>query len=178
MTATVRPETSFDDAILVPERVGRGDTRTARRLLERDGAVILTGWTREPDSLIAAAADALGTRLRELERVRTKTTQDGAGQGLHRDRSNVVVDIGDRRVQLRDSDIDYLLILCAQSAPAGGGSMVVDGYRLVNRLRYAAPRLYEFLTTVDVNVMARNPSPDVHPVPGCPGSSNGPVVVG
>jgi len=48
---------------------------------------------------------------------------------------------------------------------AGGESVVVDGYRLVERLRSAAPELYEFLATVDVDVTSRNTNPDVRRVP-------------
>jgi hypothetical protein len=62
----------------VPQRVSRTETSAARRLLERDGAVILTGWPMEPDSVVNAATAVLGTRLRELEKVRPKTTTDAA----------------------------------------------------------------------------------------------------
>ncbi|MGH3935471.1 MAG: hypothetical protein ACRDS1_10930 [Pseudonocardiaceae bacterium] len=54
--------------------------------------------------------------------------------GLHRDGVNVVVDIHDRRVQLRNPDVDYVVIRCAAPAPTGGQSLLVDGYRLVERI--------------------------------------------
>lgn len=149
----------------VPKRLPRGGTVPARTLLRRDGAVILTGWPVDPDSAVNAAAALLGTRLRELEQIRERTTEDAEAVGLHRDGADVVVDIHDRRVHLRHPDVDYVAILCAAPAPTGGQSFLVDGYRLINRLRDQVPELYEFLTTVDVDVTSRIPSPDVHPPP-------------
>lgn len=149
----------------VPKRLPRRGTVPARTLLRRDGAVILTGWPVEADSAVNAAAALLGTRLRELEQTRERTTEDAEAVGLHRDPASVVVDIHDRRVHLRHPDIDYLVILCAVPAPIGGGSFLVDGYRLIDRIRNRMPELYEFLTSVDVDVTSRIPSPDVHPPP-------------
>ncbi len=156
----------------VPGRVPRDEAPRARKLLERDGAVILTGWSAEPDSAVHAASAMLGTRLRELEKLQTRTTENTArtGQGpspglLHCDDAHVVVDINDRLVRVRIPDPDYVLILCVTPAPAGGESVVADGYRLVERLRSGAPELHEFLTTVDVDVTSRNTLPDVRRVP-------------
>ena len=98
----------------VPERVPRDGLPAARKLLERDGAVILTGWPVEPDSAVHAASAMLamlGTRLRELEKLQKRTTENTtrANQGpspglLHRDGSHVVVDIDDRLVHVRKPD--------------------------------------------------------------------------
>lgn len=165
--ATVRSELQplVKGLDFVPKRLPRRGAVPARTLLRRDGAVILTGWPVEADSAVNVAAALLGTRLRELEQVREKTTDDAEALGLHTDGANVVVDIHDRRVHLRHPDVDYVAILCAAPAPTGGGSLLVDGYRLVERLRDQMPELYEFLTTVDVDVTSRVPSPDVHPPP-------------
>lgn len=149
----------------IPERVPRDEPFTARKLLERDGAVILTGWPEEADSLVNAAASVLSTRLRELERAESRTTENADTLALHRDGANVVVDIHDRPVNLRNPDIDYVLILCAAPAQTGGESFVVDGYRLVDRLRDKAPELYKFLTSVDVDLTSGIPRADVHPTP-------------
>ncbi len=164
---TVRPELqpTVEGVDFVPERLPRTETSAARQLLERDGAVILTGWPVEPDSVVNAAAAMLGTRLRELERVRQRTTNNSDALTLHRDGAHVVVDIHDRLVRLRIADPDYALILCTAPAPAGGESFVVDGYRLIDRLREGAPELYEFITTVDIDVTSRNTLPDVYRVP-------------
>jgi hypothetical protein len=43
--------------------------------------------------------------------------------------------------------------------------VVIDGYRLLKQLRSGAPELYEFLTTVDVDVSSRNTLPDVRRIP-------------
>lgn len=149
----------------VPERVARTETSAARKLVERDGAVILTGWPVEPDSVVNAAATMLGTRLRELERVQERTTENAGALTLHRDGAHVVVEIGDRPVRLRIPDPDYVQILCAAPARSGGESVVVDGYQLVDRIRSGAPELYEFLTTVDVDVTSKVPRADVHRTP-------------
>lgn len=149
----------------VPKRLPRQGMFPARVLLHRDGAVILTGWPVAADSAVNVAAALLGTRLRKLEQVREKTTDHGKALGLHRDGASVVVDIHDRRVHLRHPDVDYVVILCTTPAPTGGQSLLVDGYRLVGRIRDQVPGLYRFLTTVDVDVTSRVPSPDVHPPP-------------
>lgn len=149
----------------VPERVPRGETDTARKLLERDGAVILTGWPVEPDSTVNAAAAMLGTRLRELEKVRERSTENAEVLTLHRDGAHVVVDLAQQPVRLRLPDPDYVFILGVQPAQRGGESVVVDAYRLIDRLRTAAPELYEFLTTVDVDVTSAIPHADVYRMP-------------
>lgn len=163
----VRPELQpiVDGVDFVPERVARSETSAARQLLERDGAVILTGWPMEPDSVVSAAGTVLGTRLRELEKVQRRTTNTSDALTLHRDGAHVVIDIRDRLVRLRIADPDYALILCAAPAPAGGESVVVDGYRLIDRLKDGAPELYEFLTSVDVDTTSRITYPDVYRVP-------------
>ncbi|MGH3565562.1 MAG: TauD/TfdA family dioxygenase [Pseudonocardia sp.] len=149
----------------VPERVTRTEIAAARKLLERDGAVILTGWPVEPDSAVNAAAAVLGTRLRELERVRERTTENAEALMLHRDGAHIVVEIQGRPVRLRIPDPDYVQILGAAPARTGGESVVVDGYQLIERMRSDAPELYEFLTTVDVDVTSKVPIADVHPTP-------------
>ncbi|MGH3899709.1 MAG: TauD/TfdA family dioxygenase [Pseudonocardiaceae bacterium] len=153
----------------VPQRVSRTEVSAARGLLERDGAVILTGWPVEADSVVNAAAAVLGTRLRELERVRPKTANSDEGLTLHRDGAHVVVDIRDQLVRVRIADPDYVLILCTAAAPKGGESIVVDGYRLIDQLKRGAPELYDFLTSVDVDVtskwIAKNLHTDLYRVP-------------
>lgn len=149
----------------VPERVPGGETVRARKLLERDGAVILTGWPVEPDSTVNAAAAVLGTRLRELEKVRARTTENAEVLTLHRDGAHVVVDVAQQPVRLRLPDPDYVFILAASSARFGGESVVVDGYRLIDQLRTEAPDLYQLLTTVDVDVTSAVPHGDVYRMP-------------
>lgn len=149
----------------VPERVERDDHKRARALLERDGAVIFTGCPVEPDSTVNAAAAVLGTRLRELEKVQERTTENAEVLALHRDGAHVVVDVQQRAVQLRIPDPDYVFVLSVAPARAGGESVVVDGYRVVDQLENAAPELYEFLTTVDVDVTSAIPRADVYRMP-------------
>lgn len=154
-----------------PERVPRTEIDTARKLLDRDGAVIVTGWPVEPDSTVNAAAAMLGTRLRELEKLHKRTTEsvrplhrDGA-HTLYRDWGHVVVDLAQQPVRPRLPDPDYVLIHGVRSASRGGESVVVDGYRLIDRLKTAAPELYQFLTTVDVDVTSGRPQADGYHMP-------------
>lgn len=107
----------------------------------------------------------LGTCLRELEKVQKRTTNNSDALTLHRDGAHIVIDIHDRLVRLRIADPDYALILCATPAPARGESVVVDGYRLIERLKNGAPELYEFVTSVDVDLTSRIAYPDVYRVP-------------
>jgi gamma-butyrobetaine dioxygenase len=156
----------------VPVRVRYEEIPAARTLLDQDGAVILTGWPVDPDSVVNAASAVLGTRLRELEKLQYRTTEntavtrDGPSLGLlHTDGAHVIADINDRVVPVRIWDPDYVLIFCETPAPVGGESVVADGYRLVAHLRESDPQLYEFLTSVDVDTTSRNTYPDVHRVP-------------
>ncbi|MGH3625155.1 MAG: TauD/TfdA family dioxygenase [Sciscionella sp.] len=134
----------------VPERVPAGEPEHARETLARDGAVIMSGWPVEPESLVCAAAAVLGTRLRELEAVTDRASDADEGLPFHTDGANLVIDVHDRPVRLRDPDIDYLLLLCATPAPSGGESLVADAYRLVAQIHDQNPDLYEFLTQADV----------------------------
>ncbi|MGH3565577.1 MAG: hypothetical protein ACRDRH_06005 [Pseudonocardia sp.] len=59
-SGTVRPEFApiVRGVAFVPERVPREEATAARKLLDRDGAVILTGWPVERDSAVCAALAA------------------------------------------------------------------------------------------------------------------------
>lgn len=154
-----------DGVGFLPQRIPGHETAKARELLDRDGAAILTGWPVEQESAVRAAAEVLGTRLRWLEAVCERTTDSGEELGLHTDGANVVVDVHDRHVRVRDPDVDYVLVLCDTPAEAGGESMVADGYRLAERLRAAEPELHGFLTTVDVDFTSAVGRTDVRATP-------------
>lgn len=149
-TGTVRPELKELLAPLgvVPSRVDDGD---ARAVLARDGAVILTDRGDDPETLVVAAAQLLGGRLREIFGIRAQHGVDAAALDLHSDGATVTVDVHGRAVRLRDPDEDHLLMLCTAPAPRGGDSVLVDGYALVEALRTARPELHAFLTTCDVD---------------------------
>lgn len=129
----------------------RARAAQARELLDRDGAVILCGLPPQPDSLVLAAAEVLGTRLSRLYPVRERRSDRDDHIQLHNDSHRVEVDVHGQTVQLRDPDEDYVLVQCVHRAVSGGASLVADGYRVVDRLRDAHPGLWEFLTTVDVD---------------------------
>ncbi len=147
------PEDLLGQTGLLPERCT--DSRAAE-LVERNGAAILTGRPGDPRDLVLAAADLLGVRLRTVFPVRHKTEEDAGPLPLHSDGANVVVDVHGRTVRLRDPDEDYLFQLCQAPAPSGGDSVLVDGYRLLERLRTGAPELHAFLTTADVDFFGPN----------------------
>jgi hypothetical protein len=131
-----------------PERAGGID---ARELLQRDGAVVLSGYPAYPDSLVLAAAEILGTRLQRLFTVRRAGAEHADRIALHTDGFNVVVDVHGQPRRLRDPDEDYVLIQCARRADCGGASLVADAYRLLDRLRDDQPELWDFLTTAEVD---------------------------
>ncbi|MGH8908719.1 MAG: hypothetical protein ACRD0K_20045 [Egibacteraceae bacterium] len=150
-----------DDLWPVVEPVGFVPSRTAdpaaaRRALEADGAVILTGCEPVPDAIVVAAAALLGARLRHLSPVRPVTTAQSEALALHTDGALISYEIGGRQRRLRDLDEDYALLLCVRQSSSGGESVVADGYRLVDRI-CTHPRTVElgaFLTGVDVDYLA------------------------
>ncbi len=146
---------------LAPERCA-GPSVAA--LVERDGAAVLTGGCGDPRELVTAAADLLGTRLRTVFPVRHRTEDTAGPLGLHSDGAHVVVDLHGRAVRLRDPDEDFLFQLCRAPAPSGGDSILIDGYRLLDRLRVVRPELHTFLTSTDVDFFGAN----THPARGVP----------
>lgn len=150
------------------QRVDRHDVAPARALLACDGAVVLTGWPVEPDTVVLAAATVLGTRLREVEQAHERTTIDGPDLEAHRDGAHVAVEVHGRPTRLRMPEPDCIQILCASPALSGGHSYVLDGYALLDRLYEARPELHEFLTTVDVDVTsAQSANPSYRPPQVC-----------
>jgi gamma-butyrobetaine dioxygenase len=151
--AKVRPELEplVDGVAFEPKRAKGAD---ARSVLERDGAVILSGYQPKQDSLIVAAAEMLGTRLRDIQPARTRDLRDGEALPLHTEHVSEVIEVHGDVVDLYCSDADYLLILCARQAENGGTSVVADGYKLIERLRHGRPELWAMLTRADVDQIA------------------------
>lgn len=123
-------------------------------MLERDGAVILSRYRPSPDSLVLAAAEVLGTRLRHVQPARTKDTERSDGLPLHNENRCQVIEVQGQVTDLYGPDADYLLILCAGPSDSGGASVVADGYRLFDRIRDGHPELWRFLTGADVDRLA------------------------
>jgi hypothetical protein len=73
---------------LLPERA---DDTQADALLERDGAVILTGRTDEPSELVAVAAAVLGARLRQLLSIPRQAADAAAERPCTRRRHSAVL---------------------------------------------------------------------------------------
>ncbi|MFZ4179700.1 TauD/TfdA family dioxygenase [Streptomyces pseudogriseolus] len=137
---------------IAPERVPHGNTGTARELLARDGAVILTGHENTPDALVVAAAQVIGDRLRELYPQRVRTSHPGNTVHLHADSFDIVVDIGGVPHRRRHPDEDHVLVQCARPAPEGGDSFALDAYAFVDGLATTDPALHTFLISTDVDL--------------------------
>ncbi|MER7780661.1 TauD/TfdA family dioxygenase [Streptomyces sp. NPDC096191] len=137
---------------LTPGHVPHGNARTARELLARDGAVILTGHENTPDALVVAAAQVIGDRLRELYPQRVRTSHPGHPVHLHADSFDIVVDIGGVPHRRRHPDEDHVLVQCARPAPTGGDSFALDAYAFVDGLAATDPTLHTFLTGTDVDL--------------------------
>lgn len=143
------PSESFG---VVPTHADIKDPTSARRLLAKDGAVVLDGLEPTPDALVIAAASLLGDRLREIFPRRERTSADAGPVHLHADSFDVQVDIGGVVHRRRDPDEDYLLIQCVQPSPSGGESFVADAYRFADHCVTTDPDLWDFLTTCDVDL--------------------------
>ncbi|MEU3191552.1 TauD/TfdA family dioxygenase [Streptomyces sp. NPDC006992] len=137
---------------VVPTRVPPDHVRQARTLLDRDGAVLLTGRENTSDALFAAAAQVLGDRLRELYPHRVRTSREADPVHLHADSFDIVVDIAGVPRRRRDPDEDHVLVQCVRPAPAGGDSFAVDAYAFLDRLASTDPALHDFLTGTDVDL--------------------------
>ncbi len=151
--ARVRPEleTLVEGVAFVPERT---EVTDARAVLERDGALILSGYRPGPDSLARAAAEVLGADLRHVQPARINDSDRGDGLPLHTESRCQVIEVGGVTVDLYGPDADYLLILCGSQSTTGGASIVADGYRLVARIKDARPELWGFLTGADIDRLA------------------------
>lgn len=166
MFATVRADfhALVDGVAFVPERADGAD---AAALLARDGAVILRGYPAEPHSLVRAAADVFGTRLRQVQPARTKDVEGNDALPLHNESRCQVIEVDGQVTDLYGPDADHILILCAQPADCGGGtSIIADAYRLVDRIRNDQPDLWEFLVGTDVDRLAAwRDHPDIPSTP-------------
>lgn len=146
-----------EPAGFVPERAT--DTDGARTALFRDGAVIIEGVSPTGDALVRVAADVLGERLRRVYPVRTKTAEQADPLPLHRDGVSVAFHTRAGVLQWRDPDEDIVLVMCIQPAARGGESVVLDAYRLVDRIA-DDPTLNELarmLRSVELDPYGRNP---------------------
>ncbi|MGW9356341.1 TauD/TfdA family dioxygenase [Streptomyces diastaticus] len=148
---THRPPSTSGPGI-APGRVAQVNPGTARELLARDGAVILTGHENTPDALVVAAAQIVGDRLRELYPQRVRTSHPGDPVHLHADSFDILVDIGGVPHRRRHPDEDHVLVQCARQAPEGGHSFALDAYAFVDELSTSDPVLHTFLTSTDVDL--------------------------
>ncbi|ANY06868.1 TauD/TfdA family dioxygenase [Pseudonocardia sp. HH130630-07] len=154
----VRPELKglVDETGTVPRTAPVED---ARRVLAEDGVVRIPGAGDDPEVLVETAARLLGRRLRELFGIRPQGGTDSPVLGLHNDGAFLEGDVHGRTVRLRDPDEDYLLMHCSAPAPSGGDSVLVDGYRLIDRVAVEDPGLHAFLTGADTDFFGSRTDP-------------------
>jgi len=126
---------------IVPERVS--DPAEAFRLLQIDGASILSVGETSPQAAVEATEAVLGEHLRSYRPPMGIVTNPVDGEGPHPDaeRRNV---LADRSVELElhidgymmfgTAYPDFIFLLCVEQAPQGGDSYVVDGVRLADRI--------------------------------------------
>lgn len=79
---------------VTPSRIDHRDPTPARQRLSDAGAVVLTGLSPGPDTLVLAAALLHSERLRQLFPLAGTTSCNGATVHLHSDSFDVQVDIG------------------------------------------------------------------------------------
>ena len=125
----------------VPQRVD--DPAEAYRLLQIDGAAILTVDDTSPETAVDATKAVLGPVLRSYRPPMGIVTNPVDGEGTHPDpeRRNV---LADRSVELElhidgymmfgTAYPDFVFLLCVEQAPEGGDSFAVDGVRLADRI--------------------------------------------
>lgn len=161
-----RPELKnlVDETGVVPRAASFDD---ARPVLAHDGVVRIPDAGSDPEVLVVAAARLFGGGLRELFGIRPQGGTDSPDLGLHNDGAFLEGDVHGRTVRLRDPDEDQLLMHCSAPAPAGGASVLVDGYALVDRVAADHPELHAFLARADTDFFGsrRNPPRGVPDTP-------------
>jgi gamma-butyrobetaine dioxygenase len=117
------------------------DPAEARRIVERDGCVILTGLPTDDDAAPAAMRAVFGERVARLPEP-ARVFVGGEGD---RPRSEVDPTLADAESTTTleahtdgfaygDAYPDYFLLLCARASADGGASFLVDGEALAGRL--------------------------------------------
>lgn len=131
----------LDGVGFVPRRVS--DPAHAYRLLQIDGASILSVGDTSPETAVEATRAVLGGHLRLYRPPMGIITNPVVGEGTHPDaqRRNVLADRGvelevhiDGYMMFGTAYPDFVFLLCVEQAPRGGDSFAVDGVRLVDRI--------------------------------------------
>lgn len=129
------------DVGVIPERTD--EPEDALGLLENDGAAILRWDELSGDGASAAARAVLGQRLRALRAPVAIATNPVPGQPVFFDRATHTVNSDshsrgplhvDGYMVYGQAYPDYVFLLCARQADAGGDSFIVDGQRLLAQL--------------------------------------------
>ncbi len=135
------------------------DPVEARRIVEADECVILTGLGTAPEDAVAVAHSVFGAdvlQVPEPSEVRAGGDKDRRPADL--DNTKPLPSHTDG-FAYGDRYPDYFLLLCGQSSPLGGESFLVDGYDVIDRLRRSgAAGVVERMEAVAVD----QTEPDMH----------------
>jgi alpha-ketoglutarate-dependent taurine dioxygenase len=120
------------DAGIVPTRTA--EPAEARRLVESDGAVILTGAGLTADDAVAAARAIFASRVLAIPPAAEVRSGGVMDQVVRRVGPEEALGVHTDGFSYGDHYPDYFLLLCAQDSAVGGESFFVDGYRLLDSL--------------------------------------------
>lgn len=158
---------------IIPERTD--DPTEAYRLLEMDGAAILTWGRTDGEAATAAAKAVLGNRLRAQREPIGIQPNPTSGQGTRFDWKTRTVNADSTVEQAIHIDgymmygsayPDFIFLLCAEQAPSGGDSFIADGQRLINAIA-SDPTLRElsrFLWQVPIEQSTPEGIPSRNPI--------------
>jgi gamma-butyrobetaine dioxygenase len=142
---------SVREAGIVPSRTD--DAAEARRRVEADGAVILTGLGRDATAAVDAARAIFADRVLAIPPAAEVRSGGVMDQVVRRVGPEEALGVHTDGFSYGDQYPDYFLLLCAQDSAEGGESFFVDGYRLLDSLGAddAGAPLVEAMHTVPVD---------------------------
>lgn len=144
---------------IIPDRTS--DPKGAYRLLEMDGAAILTWGETSQDAALTASRAVLGSHLRAMKRSVTVRATPDPGQNSFWDQASqtsfqdntIPLDMHiDAYMGFAEAYPDALFLLCQEQAEIGGDSFIVDGQRILRFLASDPDRrdLVRFLWRVSI----------------------------
>lgn len=144
---------------LIPTRTD--DPADAARMLDRDGAAILTGRGTDATAAGAVAGDVLGELLAKPDAAAVREGGEGDRSLIPPEQTMPVHVDG---FAYGDHHPDGLFLLCAQQGTTGGASMVVDGHRLLATIAEEDPELHAFVHDEAIDLTEPGMRPTASPI--------------